>query len=280
MFTGYGSSNFLTRAAQRAKELDDEFNTSGGYMLTGEDRLKQVSDPQKTLAKVTKGEYVDFRKNFGQFERDVVNEAMTDTSLIEDAAQMTPRQFGLAADVQRRNMDRYGGDVTSAQQAQGNRNLITGGILGTSNALNQSAIKQRDLNTDRFYNLIDIGQGVFNSASGSMGQAAKMAADRKAAENAASEQRKAQRTSVAATAAMAFIAFSDVRLKENIKQIDFNPEGFGYYTWDWSKEAIELGCDSHPTTGVLAQEVQKIRPEAVFPNKDTGYLMVNYSLLS
>ena len=205
--TASAGMNYLQKALiAKRKAKEDAFNTSGDTTLQGEDRLQIVKDPQKQLAPVTKGEYIDFRKNFGQFERDVVGEAMTDTSLIEDAAQMTPRQFGLAADVQRRNIDRFGGEVTIAQEAQGNRNLITGGVLGTSNALNQSAIKQRDVNTDRFYNLIDIGQGVFNSASDSMGQAAKMAADRKAAQNAASEQRKAQRTAIAGTAlvAMAF----------------------------------------------------------------------------
>ena len=191
--------------SKKAKEQEDKLNTANGFTLTGEDRLKFVKDPQKDLASITKGEYIDFRKNFGQFERDVLGEAMTDRSIIDDAAQMTPRQFGLAANVQRRNLSRFGGEVPIAQQAQANRNLIAGGTLGITNALNQSAIRQRDINTDRFFDAINIGQGVFTTATGSIGDAAKMAADRKAEADAASQQRKAQRTALAGTAITAAI---------------------------------------------------------------------------
>jgi len=65
--------------------------------------------------------------------------------------------------------------------------------------------------------------------------------------------------------------FSDIRLKKNIKKI-----GDYTYTWDWNDKAVQVGADTYPTTGVIAQEIIDIVPEAVFEGKH-GYLMVDYS---
>ena len=35
--------------------------------------------------------------------------------------------------------------------------------------------------------------------------------------------------------------------------------------WEWTKEALQLGAHKYPTTGVLAQEVKELYPEAVIP---------------
>lgn len=64
---------------------------------------------------------------------------------------------------------------------------------------------------------------------------------------------------------------SDVRLKKNIQRV-----GRYTYTWEWNEKAEEIGADAYPTSGVIAQEVMKIAPEAVFRG-DHGYLMVDYS---
>ena len=68
----------------------------------------------------------------------------------------------------------------------------------------------------------------------------------------------------------ALIAASDIRLKKNIKRIGTHALGIGIYAYDyiWDKSAI----------GVMAQEVLKVKPEAVIimPN---GYYAVNYGAL-
>jgi hypothetical protein len=69
---------------------------------------------------------------------------------------------------------------------------------------------------------------------------------------------------------------SDERLKDNIKLIS-KEKGYNIYSWTWNKVAKKLGINS-PTTGVLAQEVMKINPDAVSVN-DNGYYMVNYGAL-
>lgn len=70
---------------------------------------------------------------------------------------------------------------------------------------------------------------------------------------------------------------SDVRLKKNIvktKVID----GINVYVWDWNDKAKEIGAESNPSHGVIAQEVMEIKPEAVIVGAD-GYLRVDYSQL-
>jgi len=65
--------------------------------------------------------------------------------------------------------------------------------------------------------------------------------------------------------------FSDIRLKNNV-----TPIGNGLYSWEWNDKAKEIGADAYPTTGVIAQEIMEVYPEAVFEGKH-GYLMVDYS---
>lgn len=66
-------------------------------------------------------------------------------------------------------------------------------------------------------------------------------------------------------------AMSDKTLKENIVKVGQSPSGFNIYEWNylWSPERFR---------GVIAQEVQKIKPQAVLSNI-FGYLMVDYSKL-
>jgi hypothetical protein len=70
---------------------------------------------------------------------------------------------------------------------------------------------------------------------------------------------------------------SDIRLKENVEFVgrlgDLN-----MYQWDWTDQALELGADSHPTTGVLAQEVAVTHPDSVSADQD-GWLHVDYRKL-
>ena len=72
--------------------------------------------------------------------------------------------------------------------------------------------------------------------------------------------------------------FSDERLKENITHIG-TVDGINFYSWDWNDKAKEIGADRYPSYGAIAQEVQKIMPEAVHADKETGYLRVNYDIV-
>lgn len=70
---------------------------------------------------------------------------------------------------------------------------------------------------------------------------------------------------------------SDRSIKENIVQIGTHPLGIGLYLFDYKLEYQEAGDDGRQF-GVMADEVQAVRPEAVFMHPD-GYKMVNYAML-
>jgi len=64
-------------------------------------------------------------------------------------------------------------------------------------------------------------------------------------------------------------AFSDERLKENIKQVGKTNDGQKIYSYNYKG-------DSKPQMGLIAQEVKKKHPNAVMKDKASGFLMVDY----
>lgn len=71
------------------------------------------------------------------------------------------------------------------------------------------------------------------------------------------------------------IIMSDERLKQNVKELGLLPNGIMQYSWDWTDEAIEKGLAQGPSIGVVAQQVQSVRPENVRRTSE-GYLQVDY----
>jgi hypothetical protein len=68
---------------------------------------------------------------------------------------------------------------------------------------------------------------------------------------------------------IAAAALSDRRLKTNIVKVGDDPRGFGIYEYD---------IFGRRERGVMAQEVEKIIPDAVMEHP-SGYKMVNYGAL-
>lgn len=69
---------------------------------------------------------------------------------------------------------------------------------------------------------------------------------------------------------------SDIRLKKNIKKVGKLKSGLNIYQWEWKDFAEGLGIPLTTTIGVMAQELQKVKPKAVIEH-ESGYLMVDYS---
>lgn len=69
--------------------------------------------------------------------------------------------------------------------------------------------------------------------------------------------------------------FSDSALKENVEKIG-TQNGFNVYKWSWNDLAKDLGLYGE-SSGVLADEVEKVKPEAVSMNN--GFKFVNYDMI-
>jgi hypothetical protein len=74
------------------------------------------------------------------------------------------------------------------------------------------------------------------------------------------------------------MAFSDIRMKENIKQIHWLPNGLPVYEFEYKPEFKDIAGHGK-FVGVMAQEAEMVQPEAVITNAD-GYKMVNYGVLN
>ena len=68
---------------------------------------------------------------------------------------------------------------------------------------------------------------------------------------------------------------SDRSYKENIQQVGTHPAGFGLYLFDYKAEYRDAGGHGRQF-GVMADEVEKLIPEAVVVRAD-GYRAVDYA---
>jgi len=69
---------------------------------------------------------------------------------------------------------------------------------------------------------------------------------------------------------------SDPRYKENVVRVGDHPLGFGVYLFDYKAQFRNFGEGRQ--FGVMADEVERIVPEAVLVDRD-GYRRVDYEML-
>lgn len=135
---------------------------------------------------------------------------------------------------------------------------------------------------DRSANMSELAQ-LLSLAPGSEGNTAQQGADianliqGNYAQRSANHNNEMQGyTNAASTALLAYLAFSDDRLKESIQKVG-ERFGFNWYTWTWNETAETLGLIGQ-SEGVIAQEVEQIRPDLVV--EVNGYKAVNYGGLA
>ena len=239
--------------------------------------LPTVTDPDKVLADVSTSDYDRFQMDFRPFEQELVNQLNSGRQdLVEAVPDDVAQQQRIAEGISERNRQRFGVEETQAQQRGRIGATQRGAALNLAGGLNNARLAQLDQDRVLLADLINIGQGLNRSSLSSLGTAAEnatarrnqFAQDRSAAKN--------QRRSTLATLAGLAI-FSDTRLKQDIK-FSHKEGNYNIYTWQWSEEVKKLSNGKLPTYGVLAQEVQKQKPEAVITH-GSGYLMVNYGAL-
>lgn len=180
-------------------------NNYGDYVSN----LPGVSDPDATYAAITRNDYLDYVKNYREFEEDLLERAQNDTSLIDQARENSTNAQGLMSGIADRNADRYGVNLTPAQRQEQTRGLARANNLGQAQSVNDARIAQKELNQAAIGDLINIGQGVNRSSLGQMQSAAQNATQRKNAYDQAKAASKAQTYStIGGLASAAIFAFA------------------------------------------------------------------------
>ena len=134
--------------------------------------LPTVSDPEQAYAAITRGEYLDYIQNFRDFENQLIQQAQTDTSLIDQARADAPMAAALTQGVASRNASRYGTNLTPAQLQQQQLRLQRANTLGSIQSINDARLAQREANTRLMADLINIGQGVNRTSQNQLGSSA------------------------------------------------------------------------------------------------------------
>lgn len=145
--------------------------------------------------------------------------------------------------------------------------------LGSQGLQNQIAVRNAPISE---YNSLTGAPGANATAltpdiSGAFGQQYTGELNSANAQNASNNQTQ---SSLGTLAMMAAMYFSDRRLKEDIKQVGKTDDGLPVYTYRFKG-------DQRVQMGVMAQDVEKEKPEAVFSlgGRD-GPKMVNYGAIS
>lgn len=161
-------SNVLKRVNEGRSDLNDD-------IVEGAD----LNNPDKIYADITRGEYRDYKKNFADFEKEMIKKATTDTSIIDQAKENLRVTPALMQGVAKRNMDRYGVTLTPAQIQAMDSAEIGGRALNTINTMESARISQKEANQALLADLINIGQGVNRASQSQLASAASDAVNRK-----------------------------------------------------------------------------------------------------
>lgn len=181
---------------------------TGSYGSYNNSSLPYVGDPNATYASITRQEYQDYVNNYRAFEEKLINQALTDTSLIDQAREDSLKAAEISSGIAQRNASRYGAALTPAQQKEMQRGLQLANTLGGVQAVNDSRIAQREANQRLLSDLINIGQGVNRSSQQGLASAAADASARKQAYDSAKAASRAQTYSTIGTlGAAAILAF-------------------------------------------------------------------------
>ena len=154
--------------------------------------LQNVEKPDEVFAQITRQEYLDYVKNFRDFEQELIQKATTDTSLIDYAREDAATSRQRTTDISQRNLSRYGMQLTPAQQQEMDRSIDRGTTLGGIQGVSDARISQRDANQRLLADLINIGQGVNRTSLAQLGSAAADATQRNNAYRQARANHKSQ----------------------------------------------------------------------------------------
>lgn len=170
--------------------------------------LPVVDDPEMTYARITRDEFLKQQNKYGQLRKDAVNEALTDTSLIDAAKADAPRIAQLSRDIVQRNQERYGVSLTPAQRRARDNASLRGEALATAGSINNARLNQFEQNRSSLGRLMAVSNNTYSDALGSLGTASSNAAQRNQAYQSAKANAKASRiNTIGSIAGAALLAF-------------------------------------------------------------------------
>lgn len=165
-------------------------NRSSKNDLTVYDKKGNI-DADKTLARTTRAEWQDYKKNWEPLEMELIEKAQTDTSLIDYAeaeAAKSPAQYQAEL---ARNASRYGVQLTPAQMKSQKNVLNRADTLTDVQLVNDARVAQKDANRALAQDVINIGSGVQQQGLSGLTNAAANASAREQAYKNAKSQYKA-----------------------------------------------------------------------------------------
>ena len=283
-----GSRSAILEAESQRPYVEQMARTSAGLRQSGFEQAQQAAQAdlarQQQLGIFGAGQeqqralqQAQFGQQSGMFGAELGQQRRMQQAQMEQQRQMggldiagraalSQPQLEMQARAQRANL--LGG--LQGQQVQGL------GLLGQAGA-QQQGLQQRAIDAQRgeFQRALGYGQQQLGLLQGGLGTPL-VSTTGTASERGVTGEGFGQVAAGVGTLMKAGL-FSDKRLKENIKPIGKSANGHNLYTWDWNEKAKGFGVDS-PSTGVIAQEVMKYMPEAVFKDA-SGYYKVNYGVL-
>lgn len=170
-------------------------------------------------------------------------------------------------------------DLQNAQNDALNQaayNSVSAGQNAFSNSLSDSIASGNFTNGARMLPVSEILSLISNSPSGYDVTQAKFNllngafADKYQRQRQYDNDQAARLRETAKTAASIAASLSDIRFKENLHKVGKLDNGLDVYLFNYKN-------DKTPRLGLIAQQVRKIRPEAVIEDK-SGYLSVRYDL--
>lgn len=192
------------KAAEQKAAYDGKIEYGKGsaanIFLGGDDKAVN-----RAYAAITRGEYNNFQTEYGQFEKDTIKKALTDTSLIDQARADAASANEIGLGISDRTMSRYGGELTPAQMQERNRQSFVGTTLGGLQGVNDAKLAQREQNKALLSDLINIGQGVNRASQAQLGASAQNETQRN---NQYQQQKAAQKQQNIQMASMAIMAIA------------------------------------------------------------------------
>ena len=190
----------------------------------------------------------------------------------EKARMLTDQGRGLAGTSQQ-----YGTGMADQQNLTAGRLSDIYGTRAAQGAdqANLYGSSEANLATSTANNMANIGIGVASQNQSALGSAYSKWGDQQGGP----EQARANDMQTAASIFASIFGGSDAQLKSNITRHDsaYGAIGLRGASWEWNAKAKAIGLTGK-TSGVIAQEVAALYPEAV--KTINGYLHVNYGLLN